>query len=83
MHEEIRINTRDGVTSIADEEEYHALVGKGNNSVGKKAQGEPNSSQKMARRRNSVKTNAFTGMNIHTMQPSVRTRNSTRSLQQE
>lgn len=46
MQEEIKRNTRDGVTSIVDEEEDCALVGKGNKAKGMKAQGEAESSQK-------------------------------------
>lgn len=44
-HEEIRRNTRDGVTSKEEEEEF-SIVGKGMKAKGNKAQGEANSNQK-------------------------------------
>jgi len=45
VEEEIRRNTRDGVLAKFDEEEHCALVGKGKNAKGKRAQGEAESSE--------------------------------------
>lgn len=67
VHEEIRRNTRDGVTSKIDEQEKISLVGKGKKAKGKKAQVRKNPYRTMARRNNSVKLNAFTSMTMDTM----------------
>ena len=45
MQEEIRRNTRDGVSSRTSDEENFSLAGKGKKSKGKKAQGKTESSQ--------------------------------------
>lgn len=65
---EIRRNTRYVVTSIADEEEVYALVGKGKKAKGMKVQGEAKSSKDNGKKKDLSK---ITAMNMATMQPSV------------
>lgn len=57
--DEIKRNTRDGVTSIVVEEEDCALIGKGKKDKGMKAQGEVKSKQKHRKKKYLSKIKCF------------------------
>lgn len=59
VQEVIRRNTRDGVTSISNEEEYCSLVCKGKNSEGMEAQGEAESNQNNGKKKELSKKKCF------------------------
>lgn len=59
VQEEIIRNNRDGVTSIADEEDNCAIVGKGKEAKGMKAQVEAKSNQNNGKKKELSKIKCF------------------------